>query len=53
MTMVGGALHTVDDLLAPFAAPVVAPAFATRAVPAVHDHEVWWHEPEWAHRYCC
>jgi Tol biopolymer transport system component/cytosine/adenosine deaminase-related metal-dependent hydrolase len=55
MVMKGGDLHTVDDLLAPFAAPASVPAQVTTAAPAVHRHDdtFWWHEPEWAHRYCC
>ncbi|GAB1513431.1 amidohydrolase family protein [Actinophytocola sp. KF-1] len=54
MVMTGGRLHTVDDLLAPFTAPVAAPAAVTTAPAPVHRHDdFWWHEPEWAHRYCC
>ncbi|GAB3430368.1 amidohydrolase family protein [Actinophytocola sediminis] len=56
MVMVGGAAHTVDELLAPFASPAAArvPALATHAPPAAHRHDerFWWHEPEWAHHYC-
>lgn len=54
MVMQGGKLHTVDDLLAPFATPVTAPAQVTTAPATEHHHDdFWWHEPEWAHRYCC
>jgi hypothetical protein len=55
MVMKGGKLHTVDELLAPFATPAPVPAQVTTAPPAVHRHDdtFWWHEPEWAHRYCC
>lgn len=57
MVMVGGELRTVDELMAPFAAPAAAttPALATRAAPTEHRHDerFWWHEPEWARHYCC
>jgi Tol biopolymer transport system component/cytosine/adenosine deaminase-related metal-dependent hydrolase len=55
MVMTRGKLHTVEDLLAPFAAPTAAtiPALATRAAPTNHQSDAWWHEPEWAHHYCC
>jgi Tol biopolymer transport system component/cytosine/adenosine deaminase-related metal-dependent hydrolase len=56
MVMVAGTLHTVDDLVTPFAAPAAAttPALVTRAAPADHRHDprFWWHEPEWANHYC-
>uniref|UniRef100_UPI0031F1B478 amidohydrolase family protein n=1 Tax=Saccharothrix longispora TaxID=33920 RepID=UPI0031F1B478 len=51
--VLGGVVHRVEDLLAPFRAS--RPAAATRS----HDHAVvsdpehWWHEPEWAARVCC
>ena len=54
--MRGGELHTVDELMAPFATAAAAntPALATVATPATHSHDerFWWHEPEWAHHYC-
>jgi Tol biopolymer transport system component len=60
--MVAGRLHTVEELLAPFAgkttsAPAVlaatAPVPLTRDKAHAHDSEYWWHEPEWLHRLCC
>jgi Tol biopolymer transport system component/cytosine/adenosine deaminase-related metal-dependent hydrolase len=57
MVMVGGRLRTVDELVAPFAAPAAAatPALATRAAPADHHHDdgFWWHEPERHHHHYC
>lgn len=68
MTMVGGRMFTVDELLAPFddatvgdvqrsAAPQVnADASAMprwRRGDHQHDRRYWWHEPEWLHRHCC
>ncbi|WP_328995109.1 amidohydrolase family protein [Kribbella sp. NBC_01245] len=50
--MVGGRLHTVDSLLAPYPASV-APAGVSRAHAHADDPEFWWHEPEWLHRVCC
>jgi adenine deaminase len=60
--MIAGNLHTVDDLLAPYATtnrqqPAVrtlnAPQPLTRAHAHTHDTTHWWHEPEWLHRHCC
>jgi hypothetical protein len=61
--MVAGTLHTVDQLLAPFAGTkAVAPATVVSAAAPqplsrekahAHDPEYWWHEPEWLHRLCC
>jgi hypothetical protein len=53
--MVAGTLHTVDDLLAPFTAPVAAPALVSTPVAARHEHDAtfWWHQPEWAQLVCC
>ncbi|TCC66070.1 amidohydrolase [Kribbella pittospori] len=61
--MVAGKLHTVDDLLAPYAggarttaavpAPADAPTPLTREQAHSHDSTYWWHEPEWLHRVCC
>jgi Tol biopolymer transport system component len=49
--MRGGVIHTVDELLAPFAGG------ANRAtVPLTahaHDPDFWWHEPEWSRLVCC
>ncbi|TDW23343.1 DPP IV N-terminal domain-containing protein [Kribbella kalugense] len=62
--MIAGRLHTVDDLLKPFAASnQVEPAVHTANAPQpltrdqahahAHDADYWWHEPEWLHRACC
>jgi Amidohydrolase family len=54
--MIRGTLHTVDQLLAPFAvAPTPAPALVSADVHAHHDHDPthWWHTPEWAQLVCC
>jgi len=55
--MSGGVLHTVDQLMAPFATPAAgaAPAVAMSAPATSHGHdpEHWWHEPEWARLVCC
>ncbi|MFD0854624.1 hypothetical protein ACFQ07_20470, partial [Actinomadura adrarensis] len=55
--MVGGALHTVDDLTKPFATPAApnTPALVRTALQPKHEHDdrFWWHEPEHAKIYCC
>ncbi|GAA1605677.1 amidohydrolase family protein [Kribbella sancticallisti] len=55
--MVAGKLHTVEQLLAPFAGVQVAtargPKPLSREKAHAHDSEYWWHEPEWLHRVCC
>lgn len=60
--MVAGKLHTVEQLLAPFATQQAAPALVasgnapqplTAEQAHAHDPEYWWHEPEWLHRLCC
>jgi hypothetical protein len=60
--MVAGRLHTVDDLLKPYAANAItapavrvldAPQPLTRDQAHSHDSTYWWHEPEWLHRFCC
>ncbi|GAA0625228.1 amidohydrolase family protein [Kribbella sandramycini] len=60
--MVAGRLHTVDQLLAPYAATSAtkaalqttdAPQPLSRDRAHAHDPKYWWHEPEWLHRACC
>jgi hypothetical protein len=54
-----GQVHTVDDLLAPFAAPAAAIA-PNRMLPPVADHpanrQYWWHDPHYVQESknsCC
>ncbi|MFI9011588.1 amidohydrolase family protein [Actinosynnema sp. NPDC053489] len=51
---VGGVVHRVEDLLAPFRTPPPATAARPRshAGHPAHDPEHWWHEPEWAVHGC-
>jgi adenine deaminase len=58
--MVNGRLHTVDDLLAPFAAARAEAAPAGRMLPRLPDHpsnrKYWWHDPHYleeSKRSCC
>lgn len=60
--MVGGVLHTLDDLLAPFATAAAHPAAAPagRTLPPVPPHPsndaYWWHDPHYlaeSKRSCC
>ncbi len=54
--MVAGRLHTVDELLEPFATTArvsAGPQPLRRDQAHSHDSEYWWHEPEWLHRVCC
>jgi hypothetical protein len=54
--MVAGRLHTVDELLEPFATTakaIAGPRPLRRDQAHSHDSEYWWHEPEWLHRVCC
>lgn len=64
--MVGGRVHTVEELLEPYddsalrsqpqalVGPAQAPpAPAWRLGDHAHDERYWWHEPEWLHRVCC
>ncbi|NJC71987.1 amidohydrolase family protein [Planosporangium thailandense] len=59
--MVNGGLHTVDELLAPFATTArPAAAVATTVLPPVPDHPAnggyWWHDPHYvgeSRRACC
>jgi Tol biopolymer transport system component len=58
--MVNGRLHTVEDLLAPFAAARTDAAPAGRMLPRLPDHpsnrKYWWHDPHYleeSKRSCC
>ena len=54
LVLLGGVPHTVDELLAPFAAPVPAAAPRHDVRPALTGaEESWWHEPEWSQHVCC
>jgi hypothetical protein len=58
--MVNGALHTVNDLLAPFATAAHTGAAPGRLLPKLPDHpanaKYWWHDPHYleeSKRSCC
>ncbi|MBW4718068.1 amidohydrolase family protein [Saccharothrix obliqua] len=56
--MVGGVLHRVEDLLAPFRSPAggespAAAEWRAGSASGVAAGEHWWHEPEWAVHACC
>ena len=58
--MVNGELHTVDDLLAPFATARTEAAPRGRMLPRLPDHpanaKYWWHDPHYleeSKRSCC
>ncbi|MFD0205633.1 MULTISPECIES: amidohydrolase family protein [Saccharothrix] len=51
---VGGTVHRVEDLLAPFRRP--QPTIQEKSRSHHHtavDAEHWWHQPEWAAHVCC
>ncbi len=49
--VVGGVVHKVDDLLAPYRTPSVAAH--SEPLPRLESADHWWHEPEWASHVCC
>ena len=54
LVAVGGRVHEIPDLLAPYRnqqALAAQPALLPAAASAENKH--WWHEPEWAERVCC
>jgi Tol biopolymer transport system component len=58
--MAGGQPHTVDELLAPFAAVRTAAATTSTLLPPVPDHpanrQYWWHDPHYvaeSRHSCC
>ena len=58
--MVNGELHTVDELLEPFADTAAQPAVTNRILAPVPDHpsnqQYWWHDPHYleeSKRSCC
>ncbi|MDX8053861.1 amidohydrolase family protein [Lentzea sp. BCCO 10_0798] len=52
--MVGGVLHRVPDLLAPYRQQpqALTTSAALDPLPSA-ENKHWWHEPEWAERVCC
>lgn len=52
--MVGGVLHRVPDLLAPYRRQpqALTTTAALDPLPSAENRH-WWHEPEWAERVCC
>ncbi|MFJ5990391.1 amidohydrolase family protein [Lentzea sp. NPDC092896] len=54
LVAVGGQVHNVPDLLAPYRNQQTLTAH-TAELPAAPsaENKHWWHEPEWAERVCC
>ncbi|GGU23436.1 DPP IV N-terminal domain-containing protein [Lentzea flava] len=52
--MVGGHVHQIADLLAPYRqqAQVMSTTDALAPLPSA-ENKHWWHEPEWAEHVCC
>jgi Tol biopolymer transport system component len=52
--MVGGRLHEIADLLAPYRnqPAVMSTVDALEPLPSAKN-EHWWHEPEWSEHVCC
>ncbi|WP_112267467.1 amidohydrolase family protein [Lentzea terrae] len=51
--MVGGRLHQIADLLAPYQNQAQVMATSAREPLPSAENEHWWHEPEWAEHVCC
>ena len=52
--MVGGRVHRIADLLAPYQNQPVLTAAADVLEPLPSaENKHWWHEPEWAEHVCC
>ncbi|MFS8099713.1 amidohydrolase family protein [Lentzea alba] len=54
LVAVGGQVHNIPDLLAPYQnqPQLLATAAALEPFPSA-ENKHWWHEPEWAERVCC
>ncbi|WP_330274494.1 amidohydrolase family protein [Lentzea sp. NBC_00516] len=54
LVAVGGQVHDIPELLAPYRNQQTLTAHATvlPALPSAENRH-WWHEPEWAERVCC
>jgi Tol biopolymer transport system component len=53
LVMLGGQVHDIPDLLAPYQNQVLSAAGAELPALASAENRHWWHEPEWAERVCC
>ncbi len=51
--MVGGRVHQVADLLAPYQGQVATASVEALPALASAENKHWWHEPEWAEHVCC